>query len=546
MMVCMLAGWGVCQDLEWTITGLPASSPGGQRLVGYHSVAMGDANYDGYPDLLAYVWAGWGATGIDFLWVVSGRTGTRLLESRASTLGGLSPPYIRSFGGAGDWNGDGAADFLVGIAGNATALDSAEVRSGIDGAVLWSALTIFPDEVLGNLDVDGDGQRDVIVADEHALNYLGMVSVYAHSGQLLYQLQGGGTSGLGIGTSLCRCGDVDDDSCDDFVMGCVEGTGRGVNVVVSGRTGAYLRYCFGEQPTDALFGSLDRCGDLDGDGYDEFVASSVTYSQRQCFRVFSARTGLPRFGWCVPPQTGISVKVSSGADVDGDSIPDIVVGTGEWVSLQNRGVEYAFSGRDGSQIHRIPATLQSGDIGLRTAVLPSPGPRRNGLVVVPAPNAMVIDPVYGTLLGQISAYRGLPRTAELLGPACPGTLARMPLIGMQSLGTAGLRVHLSGAPSGAPALLMVGLSTTQLFGIPLPLAVDAVGFPGCSLRTSVELSILAWAGTSGIDAGYARVDLPYPVPASGLGLYDLSCQWLVLGGGSEFPGGLTEALRWRR
>lgn len=119
-------------------------------------------------------------------------------------------------------------------------------------------------------------------------------------------------------------------------------------------------------------------------------------------------------------------------------------------------------------------------------------------------------------------------------------------MGMQSLGVAGVRMALSGAPASAPAILVLGLSTTQIFGVSLPLAVDPLGFPGCYLRTSIEAQHLVLTGNAGQDLGYARLDVPIPVPVSGLGMFSVSGQWVVLGTGSEFPGGLTEAITWRR
>lgn len=117
---------------------------------------------------------------------------------------------------------------------------------------------------------------------------------------------------------------------------------------------------------------------------------------------------------------------------------------------------------------------------------------------------------------------------------------------MQSLAGTGVRIHLSDAPPNAPAILMLGLSTTHIHGIPLPLALDPLGFANCSLRTSIDAHFLAVTGAAGQDAGYARLDVPHPVPTSGQGLWTLAGRWVVLGQGAEFPGGLTQVVTWRR
>jgi hypothetical protein len=43
-----------------------------------------------------------------------------------------------------------------------------------------------------------------------------------------------------------------------------------------------------------------------------------------------------------------------------------------------------------------------------------------------------------------------------------------------------------------------------------------------------------------------HLDLPYPVPTVGQGTWTLSAQWLVLGDAQTFPGGMSQAMRWRR
>jgi len=49
-----------------------------------------------------------------------------------------------------------------------------------------------------------------------------------------------------------------------------------------------------------------------------------------------------------------------------------------------------------------------------------------------------------------------------------------------------------------------------------------------------------------IPSGYASLDLPHPIPASGQGLWTLAGQWVVLGLGTQFPGGVTQAITWQR
>jgi len=208
---------------------------------------------------------------------------------------------------------------------------------------------------------------------------------------------------------------------------------------------------------------------------------------------------------------------------------------------------YAWSGRDSSLLHRLVSLPPFGYIGSGGITLHAPvGGHTGSFVVIDYQSDPWGAPGCAYELGSLTAYSGIPRTARILGPACSGSLTASPNIGMQALGTNGVRVELSRAPAGTPAVLLLGLSTTQIFGMPLPLPVDVFGFPGCFLRTSIEAQFLAVTGTTGIGSGFVGLDLPHPIPASGLGIMSLSGQWVVLGMGNEFPGGLTQAVTWRR
>jgi hypothetical protein len=108
-----------------------------------------------------------------------------------------------------------------------------------------------------------------------------------------------------------------------------------------------------------------------------------------------------------------------------------------------------------------------------------------------------------------------------------------------------VRVHLSRTPANSLAVLLLGLSTTQFAGVPLPTSLDPLGITGCSLRTSIELMHVAI--TSNVHpVGTTRLDVPLPIPVAGLGAWSISGQWWVLGDGTNFPGGMTSAVTWRR
>ncbi|MEZ5965542.1 MAG: hypothetical protein R3F56_17035 [Planctomycetota bacterium] len=159
------------------------------------------------------------------------------------------------------------------------------------------------------------------------------------------------------------------------------------------------------------------------------------------------------------------------------------------------------------------------------------------------------EPLYGlgasplSHLGRVTLFRLPPSTLRPEGPACRGTLRGAPRVGAVDLGAAGVRVHLSEAPAGAPAVLLAGLSNQAWGGIPLPLKLEPWGFTGCALATSVLATVPLTAGRSPPRVGYVCVDLPLPVTGS-VSPRMVHVQWLVLGVGSEAPGALSAALGW--
>lgn len=546
------------QTVAWITTGFPD-----RRLYAWNMCSAGDVDQDGIEDILCGLDAPcsnpWQRS---VLWFLSGANGSLLREVVAPAALGSS---FNAFSGAGFVNGDAVPDYiairrdLVGVIG--------EVRDGLTDTVLWT----FPGQatggwgvtaVLGDLDLNGDGNRDFLAASYQTSE----LRAYSHGGALLYTLQGltpgPSVPPLGIGLSLVKLGDVDDDGRDDFAMGFGEAGGRGGAVVVSGATGQYLRICYGELTGDALGFYITDCGDLDGDGYVDFAVGNggTPAVSRGVVRVFSSRTGAVLRQWTksVNFVTWSSSMSSRGVDLDGDGLGDMLIshnwaGGGPGIP---GGVVYTYSGRDGSQIHEINGQSaqgfpQAGTYGTLAAgwamlLRPRTG-ERIGVVVVPNKDALVgsgTTPSCAHSYGAMVAYHGLPRTAATIGPACAGNLTRPPNIGMASLGAQGVRIHLSNASPSSTALLLLGLSTTQFYGVPLPLPLDAIGLPGCQLRTAVEIACTAVAGTVGTAAGHTQLDLPIPVTTAVQGAWTVSAQWWVLGDAATFPGGMSQALRW--
>lgn len=145
------------------------ASKAGARLGMYFVTIIGDVDADGVPDVYASDWADSSkAKGAGRVYVHSGKTGKRILTidgHRAGENFGTSSSY------AGDCNGDGHADLIVGAWQNADGGKSAGacyLHSGSDGSLLTKYTSAQSGDTLGFDsqgigDVDGDGAIDFLL-----------------------------------------------------------------------------------------------------------------------------------------------------------------------------------------------------------------------------------------------------------------------------------------------------------------------------------------------------------------------------------------------
>ncbi|MDA0668050.1 MAG: hypothetical protein O3A50_09780, partial [Planctomycetota bacterium] len=147
-----------------------------------------------------------------------------------------------SVSGAGDVDGDGFDDLIVGALwadpGGLTEAGSAFVYSGATGSLIWqfdgqASADQLGRSVSGAGDVDGDGFDDVIVgahgADPGGLSDAGSAFVYSGAtGSLIWQFDGQASSDI-LGISVSGAGDVDGDGFDDVIVGAPSADPGGVS-----------------------------------------------------------------------------------------------------------------------------------------------------------------------------------------------------------------------------------------------------------------------------------------------------------------------------
>jgi hypothetical protein len=199
-------------------------------------------------------------------------------------------------------------------------------------------------------DLDGDGVPDALVGAPKEDTTLGkeLGAVYAFSGATgdkLYKLIGDENRSLfSIPTS--GGSDFDGDGVGDFVAGAglydtSVGVAAGAAFAYSGATGTLLWSNYGERSSDIFGGNVTTLGDVDGDGRGDFAVGATAYDVPptigQCGKVY-VYSGAS--GSLIHSVTGTTTDenfsvVRRLGDVNGDGIGDLGVGAFGWGAGSN-------------------------------------------------------------------------------------------------------------------------------------------------------------------------------------------------------------------
>ncbi len=361
------------------ITTLVTTNPVGGGEYGDGVALVGDINGDGYPDVLV------GAPDEDTasvdecgrVYVYSGRTGA-IIRTHTSP----APEIVGWFGevvlGLPDINGDGRADYAIAAPNQGTNVEGdLYVYSGANGALIYQ-LNGWAYRTFGRLslvpDCTGDGLPELAVGYSGVGDYASVRVYQAKNGVLWKTLTSPIPSGdpSSFGIAVAGLPDVTGDGRGDIAVGAPEAApsgpeGSGRVYVYNGFTGLlYDSIASTDAQLGGRFGnSVAGIPDITGDGRGDIVIGAVNEAVNGAgvtcgqVHVHSGNTG----NWIrtlnsSDPETGgdFGQAVASCADLDGDGVPDIVVGApDEDVSATERGRCYQFSGADGTLIDEFSA-----------------------------------------------------------------------------------------------------------------------------------------------------------------------------------------------
>ncbi len=317
--------------------------------------SAGDVDGDGFGDLLV------GSPQENTVYVYRG--GPEGFSDPPAGI--LSGPAKSSFGaavsGAGDVDGDGYADMVVGLPlrappGGSLVQGAAILYYGGPGGPSPSRSIELPPrpgsdaQGFGTFvstagDVDGDGLGDVAVwggiestDPQYVLLYYGGGHPFGAAPSALLQYDGTSASWLGGANLLACAGDSNGDGYADVVMSTpvppnVGFTSDHLSLFLGGPNGAALvpsRRIPSPLSVMDHFGLSVAALDANQDGLDDLATSTASYEQPPvaAFLYLGAASGPALATTITTPDatTLFEREVGSSGDVDGDGFPDLVVG----------------------------------------------------------------------------------------------------------------------------------------------------------------------------------------------------------------------------
>ncbi len=286
---------------------------------------------------------------------------------------------------AGDVNGDGISDLLVGSPNadwGAASKGAVAIHSGADGTRLnrWVGEhkgDQFGTSVAAAGDLNLDGMPDFLIGAKNAENSNGYATgaVYAYSGAdgSLLKKWTGVQPGQGFGASVAAIQDLDADGIPDVIIGSPHRTdafsNSGTVEVYSGLTDTLIHTWSGPFDDAKAGTQVADIGDFDGDGVHDIClsapgATAGSFSNYGAIFYMSGADGSMLKHLKSPfYHNNFGVSFANAGDVDQDGVNDLIVGADN----RSKGHAYVYSGRTDVQLFRFYGKFYGSRFGASVA-----------------------------------------------------------------------------------------------------------------------------------------------------------------------------------
>jgi hypothetical protein len=376
---------GSASGLSTTASSLLESNQA-SAYMGWSVSSAGDVNGDGYSDvIIGATYYDNGQTNEGAAFVYHGSSSGLSTTASFQVESNQASAYMgRSVSSAGDVNGDGYSDVIVGAYlydngqtdegaafvyhGSATGLSttaSSQLESNQAGAEMGFSVSSAGD-------VNGDGYSDVIVGAylyDNGQTNEGAAFVYHGSATGLsttasFQVESNQAS-ANMGYSVSSAGDVNGDGYSDVIVGAYGydngQTDEGAAFVYHGSAGGLSTTASFQVESNQAYAymgwSVSSAGDVNGDGYSDVIVGAFYYDNGQtnegaAFVYHGSATGLSTTASFQVESNQASaymgVSVSSAGDVNGDGYSDVIVGAYLYDNGQtNEGAAFVYYGNAG-------------------------------------------------------------------------------------------------------------------------------------------------------------------------------------------------------
>ncbi len=391
---------------------------------GFSVAKAGDLNGDGYDDIIVgapYNNSSGNPTGKAYIFF-----GGSVMDDIADLVftGTSTNGYFGcSVAGAGDVNGDGYSDLLIGACyagtgGKAYLYYGRAAMNNVEdltftGAVSNSGLG-YSVSTAG--DVNGDGYSDFIIGSPHDNHGKAFIYLGGNSPDNVADFTLSGSGGEELGLSVSQAGDVNGDGYSDVIVGAPyysSQTGRTL-IYFGGRTmdNSADVTLTGESTSDNFGFSVSGIGDMNGDGYEDVLVSApfndaVATDAGRAYVFFggaimnttpdlvmSGKSANEFFGYCV----------GFAGDINTDGYADVIIGSpgSSAVSPQGGAAYSYFGGINPDNIPDVIYSCPSNSYAFGTAVCSAGDVNADGTsdIIVSVPYAYT-----GTVPGSIYLYK---------------------------------------------------------------------------------------------------------------------------------------------